>query len=170
MIRSLKWLWGGGSNRLYSADAWTYLSLTRMHARTVAQLWTHKMRILFLRFISITDAVPFVSLNLYMQKQILALVPELVNLFAQVVVSPVETAEVKAQVGRAFAHLISLYGHQMQPLLSNLSPAHASALGAFAPKSWWLIELASVISSLVFYMSSFTECASQRKRLVLPAF
>jgi hypothetical protein len=58
----------------------------------------------------------------------------------------------------------------MQPLLSKLSPAHASALGAFAPKSWWLIELASVISSLVFYMSSFTECASQRKRLVLPAF
>ncbi|KAJ6357352.1 hypothetical protein OIU78_005248 [Salix suchowensis] len=53
----------------------------------------------------------------------------------QVVVSPVETPEVKAQVGIAFAHLISLYGHQMQPLLSNLSPAHASALGAFAPKS-----------------------------------
>lgn len=75
------------------------------------------------------------SLNLYTQKQILALVPELVNLFAQVVVSPVETPEVKAQVGIAFAHLISLYGHQMQPLLSNLSPAHASALSAFAPKS-----------------------------------
>nr|TKR97801.1 importin beta-2 subunit family protein [Populus alba] len=60
---------------------------------------------------------------------------ELVNLFAQVVVSPVETPEVKAQVGRAFSHLVSLYGHQMQPLLSNLSPAHASALAAFAPKS-----------------------------------
>ncbi|KAI5574530.1 hypothetical protein POPTR_010G169800v4 [Populus trichocarpa] len=75
------------------------------------------------------------TLVLSSNQQILALVPELVNLFAQVVVSPVETAEVKAQVGRAFAHLISLYGHQMQPLLSNLSPAHASALGAFAPKS-----------------------------------
>ncbi|KAL5761370.1 hypothetical protein ACOSP7_017634 [Xanthoceras sorbifolium] len=67
--------------------------------------------------------------------QILSLVPELVNLFAQVVVSPVETSEVKAQVGQAFSHLISLYGHQMQPLLSNLSPTHANALAAFAPKS-----------------------------------
>ncbi|KAB5538541.1 hypothetical protein DKX38_016074 [Salix brachista] len=75
------------------------------------------------------------TLVLSSNQQILALVPELVNLFAQVVVSPVETPEVKAQVGIAFAHLISLYGHQMQPLLSNLSPAHASALGAFAPKS-----------------------------------
>ena len=68
-------------------------------------------------------------------KQILSLVPELVNLFAQVVVSPEETSEVKAQVGRAFSHLISLYGQQMQPLLSNLSPAHANALAAFAPRS-----------------------------------
>lgn len=68
-------------------------------------------------------------------KQILALVPDLVNLFAQVAASPVETSEVKAQVGRAFSHLISLYGHQMQPLLSNLSPVHANALAAFAPKS-----------------------------------
>ncbi|RVX04525.1 putative importin subunit beta-4 [Vitis vinifera] len=67
--------------------------------------------------------------------QILALVPDLVNLFAQVAASPVETSEVKAQVGRAFSHLISLYGHQMQPLLSNLSPVHANALAAFAPKS-----------------------------------
>lgn len=73
-------------------------------------------------------------------KQILALVPDLVNLFAQVAASPVETSEVKAQVGRAFSHLISLYGHQMQPLLSNLSPVHANALAAFAPKSWYLIE------------------------------
>ncbi|KAJ6901332.1 hypothetical protein NC651_019173 [Populus alba x Populus x berolinensis] len=75
------------------------------------------------------------TLVLSSNQQILALVPELVNLFAQVVVSPVETPEVKAQVGRAFSHLVSLYGHQMQPLLSNLSPAHASALAAFAPKS-----------------------------------
>ncbi|KAJ6429420.1 hypothetical protein OIU84_020947 [Salix udensis] len=75
------------------------------------------------------------TLVLSSNQQILALVPELINLFAQVVVSPVETPEVKAQVGRAFSHLISLYGHQMQPLLSNLSPAHASALAAFAPKS-----------------------------------
>lgn len=67
--------------------------------------------------------------------QILSQVPELVNLFAQVVASPVETSEVKALVGRAFSHLISLYGHQMQPLLSNLPPAHANALSAFAPRS-----------------------------------
>ncbi|KAL5156972.1 putative importin subunit beta-4 [Glycine soja] len=66
---------------------------------------------------------------------ILSLVPELVNLFAQVVVSPVETPEVKAVVGRAFSHLISLYGQQMQPLLSNLPPAHANALSAFAQRS-----------------------------------
>lgn len=94
----------------------------------------------------------FVFLALYTQKQILALVPELINLFAQVVVSPVETPEVKAQVGRAFSHLISLYGHQMQPLLSNLSPAHASALAAFAPKSWCLVEFASWLSFLVLYI------------------
>lgn len=75
------------------------------------------------------------TLVLSSNPQILALVPELVNLFAQVVVSPEETSEVKAQVGRAFSHLISLYGQQMQPLLSNLSPAHANALAAFAPRS-----------------------------------
>ncbi|WCJ33543.1 ARM repeat superfamily protein [Euphorbia peplus] len=46
-----------------------------------------------------------------------------------------ETQEVKAQVGRAFSDLISLYAHQMQPLLGNLSPAHANALAAYAPKS-----------------------------------
>ncbi|KAJ8759642.1 hypothetical protein K2173_009289 [Erythroxylum novogranatense] len=75
------------------------------------------------------------TLVLSSNPHILALVPELINLFAQVVVSPVETPEVKAQVGRAFSHLVSLYGHQMQPLLSNLPPTHANALAAFAPKS-----------------------------------
>ncbi|KAK6915147.1 hypothetical protein RJ641_020264 [Dillenia turbinata] len=75
------------------------------------------------------------NLILSSNPQILSLVPELVNLFAQVVVSPDETTEVKAQVGRAFSHLISLYGQQMQPILSNLSPAHANALAAFASKS-----------------------------------
>ncbi|MCL7048765.1 hypothetical protein MKW94_029874 [Papaver nudicaule] len=67
--------------------------------------------------------------------QILPLVPDLVNVFAQVVVAPTETPEVKALVGRTFSHLISLYGHQMQPILSNLSSTHANALAAFAPKS-----------------------------------
>lgn len=75
------------------------------------------------------------TLVLSSNPQILSLVPELVNLFAEVVVSPEESSEVKSQVGMAFAHLISLYGQQMQPLLSNLSPAHATALAAFAPKS-----------------------------------
>lgn len=67
--------------------------------------------------------------------QILPLVPELVNLFAQVAVSPVETSEVKAIVGATFSHLLSLYGQQMQPILSNLPPAHANALAAISPKS-----------------------------------
>ncbi|PON33679.1 Coatomer beta subunit [Trema orientale] len=75
------------------------------------------------------------TLVLSSNPQILSLVPELVNVFAQVVASPAETSEVKAQVGRAFSHLISLYGQQMQPLLSNLPPAHANALAAFSPKS-----------------------------------
>ncbi|KAF5747486.1 importin-4 [Tripterygium wilfordii] len=75
------------------------------------------------------------ALVLSSNPQILSLVPELVNLFAQVVVSPIETSEVKSQIGKAFSHLMSLYGHQMQPLLSSLSPALANALAAFAPKS-----------------------------------
>lgn len=72
---------------------------------------------------------------LFYFKQIAPLVPDLVNVFAQVALSPVETPEVKAQIGRAFAHLLSIYGQQMQPLLSNLSPTHANALAAIAPKS-----------------------------------
>ncbi|CAH9082136.1 unnamed protein product [Cuscuta europaea] len=75
------------------------------------------------------------SLVLSSNSHILALVPQLVNLFAQVAVSPVETPEVKAHVGRAFSHLFTLYGHQMQPLLGNLSPAHANALAAISSKS-----------------------------------
>ncbi|XP_028753292.1 importin-4 isoform X2 [Neltuma alba] len=75
------------------------------------------------------------TLVLSSNPQILSLVPELVNLFAQVVASPVETSEVKNLIGRAFSHLISLYGHQMQPLLSNLPPAHANALSDFFPRS-----------------------------------
>ncbi|KAL0335221.1 UNVERIFIED_CONTAM: hypothetical protein Sradi_4734000 [Sesamum radiatum] len=75
------------------------------------------------------------NLVLSSNAQILSLVPQLVNIFAQVAVSPVETPEVKVHIGRAFSHLISLYGHQMQPLLGNLPPAHANALAAIAPKS-----------------------------------
>ncbi|KAL0365050.1 UNVERIFIED_CONTAM: Importin-4 [Sesamum angustifolium] len=75
------------------------------------------------------------NLVLSSNAQILSLVPQLVSIFAQVAVSPVETPEVKVHIGRAFSHLISLYGHQMQPLLGNLPPAHANALAAIAPKS-----------------------------------
>lgn len=67
--------------------------------------------------------------------QILSLVPDLVNVFAQVAISPVETPEVKAQIGRALSHLMSMYGHQLQPLLGNLSPTHANALAAIVPQS-----------------------------------
>lgn len=75
------------------------------------------------------------NLVLTSNSQMLSLVPELVNLFAQVAISPVETPEVKAQIGRGFSHLISLYGNQMQALLENLSSAHANALAAIVPKS-----------------------------------
>lgn len=75
------------------------------------------------------------DLVLSSNSQILSFVPQLVNVFAQVAVSPVEASEVKVHIGRAFSHLISIYGHQIQPLLGNLSPAHANALAAITPKS-----------------------------------
>lgn len=75
------------------------------------------------------------NLVLSSNPQMLSLVPDLVNVFAQVALSPIETDEVKALIGRTFSHLISLYGHQMQPILSALSPVHANALAALAPKS-----------------------------------
>ncbi|KAH9625215.1 hypothetical protein KSS87_003595 [Heliosperma pusillum] len=75
------------------------------------------------------------NLILSSNPQILTMVPDLVNLFAEVALSPVETDEVKALIARAFSHLISLYGNQIQPILSALSPAHANALAALAPKS-----------------------------------
>ncbi|GFP99204.1 probable importin subunit beta-4 [Phtheirospermum japonicum] len=60
---------------------------------------------------------------------------QLVNIFAQVAASSVETPEVKVHIGRAFSHLLSIYGHQMQPLLAGLSPVLANALAAIASKS-----------------------------------
>ncbi|XP_071729841.1 probable importin subunit beta-4 [Rutidosis leptorrhynchoides] len=75
------------------------------------------------------------SLVLSSNPQIAPLVPDLVNVFAQVALSPLETPEVKVQIGRAFAHLLSIYGQQMQPLLGSLSPTLANALAAIAPKS-----------------------------------
>lgn len=67
--------------------------------------------------------------------QILALASQLVNLIAQVLMSPTESPEVKTLVGRAFSHLITRHGQQMQPALSSLPPAYANALAAFASQS-----------------------------------
>ncbi|XP_047337583.1 importin-4 [Impatiens glandulifera] len=75
------------------------------------------------------------NLVLSSAQQILPLVPDLVNIFAQVALSPDETAEVKGLISRALSHLISIYGQQMQPILSNLPPAHANALASIAPNS-----------------------------------
>ncbi|XP_021731192.1 importin-4-like [Chenopodium quinoa] len=75
------------------------------------------------------------NLVLSSHPEILSLVPDLVNLFAQVALSPIETSEVKSLIGRAFSHLVSMYGNQMQPIVSSLSPAHADALALLAPKS-----------------------------------
>jgi len=74
------------------------------------------------------------SLLLSSHPQILPLVPDVIHVFAQVVVSPDESDEVKTNIGKAVSHLISVYGQQMQPILSALPPAHANALAAFASR------------------------------------
>ncbi|KAK4743269.1 hypothetical protein SAY87_001270 [Trapa incisa] len=75
------------------------------------------------------------TLVLSSNPQIIASTPDLVRIFAEVAISPDETPEIKIQIGRAFSHLLSLYGQQLQPILSNLSPAHASALASLSPRS-----------------------------------
>ncbi|KAG6398678.1 hypothetical protein SASPL_140145 [Salvia splendens] len=75
------------------------------------------------------------NLVLSSNSHILSFAPQLVSIFAQVAISPDESDEVKVHIGRAFSHLISIYGHQIQPVLGNLSPAQANALAAIAPKS-----------------------------------
>ncbi|KAL8171431.1 hypothetical protein V2J09_023235 [Rumex salicifolius] len=75
------------------------------------------------------------NLILSSNPQILSLVPDLVRVFAEVLLSPVETSEVKSLISGAFSHLISTYGEHMQPVLSALPPAHANVLAAFARKS-----------------------------------
>ncbi|XP_010528662.1 PREDICTED: importin-4 [Tarenaya hassleriana] len=72
------------------------------------------------------------TLVLTSNQQILSHVPDLVKIFGQVLESPVEKAEVKAIVGRAFSHLLSVYGQQLQPLISCLPPSQANALSLFA--------------------------------------
>ncbi|XP_072991825.1 probable importin subunit beta-4 [Typha latifolia] len=74
------------------------------------------------------------NLLLSSNPQILPLVPDVVHVFAQVVVSPAESDEVKTKIGIATSHLISVYGQQMQPILSALPPTYANALAAFASK------------------------------------
>lgn len=72
------------------------------------------------------------NLLLSSHPQILPLVPDVMHVFAQVVVSPDESDEVKTNIGKAVSHLISVYGQQMQPILGALPPTHANALAAFA--------------------------------------
>ncbi|KAI7742673.1 hypothetical protein M8C21_027816 [Ambrosia artemisiifolia] len=75
------------------------------------------------------------NLVLSSNSQILQLVSDLVIVFVQVAISPLETREVKLQIGGAVSHLISLYGHQMKPIFRSLPPAYARALAAIVPKS-----------------------------------
>ncbi|KAJ0870383.1 putative armadillo-like helical, importin beta family [Helianthus annuus] len=75
------------------------------------------------------------NLVLSSNSQILQLVTDLVVVFVQVAISPLETREVKLQIGGAVSHLISLYGHQMKPILRSLPPSYARALAAIIPKS-----------------------------------
>ncbi|GJN08396.1 hypothetical protein PR202_ga26309 [Eleusine coracana subsp. coracana] len=50
------------------------------------------------------------NLLLSSHPQILPLVPDVVHVFAQVVVSPDESDEIKTNIGRAVSHLVSVYG------------------------------------------------------------
>lgn len=59
---------------------------------------------------------------------------DVVHIFAQVVVSPDESDEVKTTIGRTVSHLVSVYGQQMQPILNALPSDYAKALAAFANK------------------------------------
>lgn len=113
---------------------------TLHNAHLYSCLYARKMTsFAFLKLESSSIFYPIFNILFYLFSfQILSLVPALVNVFAQVAVSPDETSEVKSNIGRAFSHLISLYGHQMEPILSSLSPTHASALAgmaAIAPKN-----------------------------------
>ncbi|KAI3509342.1 hypothetical protein L1887_24553 [Cichorium endivia] len=73
------------------------------------------------------------NLVLSSNSQILDLVPDLVPVFAQVAISPLETREVKLQIGGALSHLLSVFGRGMKPVLRSIPPTHASALAAVLP-------------------------------------
>lgn len=65
--------------------------------------------------------------------EILSLIPQMVHVFAQVAASQKESTEVKANIGKAVAHLWSQYGHQLQPVLNSLPPDAANALASVMP-------------------------------------
>eukprot|EP01018_Ginkgo_biloba_P037641 Gb_34116 [translate_table: standard] len=75
------------------------------------------------------------NLILSSKPEILSLVPQVVQIFAQVAASPAESSEVKSGIGMAFSHLLSHYGDQMQPILNSLAPQHANALASFITRS-----------------------------------
>ncbi|CAM6009508.1 unnamed protein product [Sphagnum balticum] len=62
--------------------------------------------------------------------QIMPFVPQLVPVFAQVVVSKDTSTVLKMGIGRAVMQLCGQYGDQMQTLLSSLPPDEANALGS----------------------------------------
>lgn len=109
-----------------------------------AVYYYHRIPRWFSHQISIISIIHGLNLNALLL-QILPLVPDVIHVFAQVVVSPDESDEVKTNIGKAVSHLISVYGQQMQPILSALPPAHANALAAFASRRW---SLRSSISSV----------------------
>jgi len=62
--------------------------------------------------------------------QIMPFVPQLVRVFAQVVVSKDTSTVLKTGIGRAVMQLCGQYGDEMQTLLSSLPPDEATALGS----------------------------------------
>ncbi|ERN00947.1 importin-4 isoform X1 [Amborella trichopoda] len=69
------------------------------------------------------------------KSEVLCLVPEVLRVFGQVIVSPAESPEVKARIGMAFCHLVSLYGDQIHPIMNSLPSQHANALAALLTRS-----------------------------------
>ena len=83
----------------------------------------------------VTILTYFFCLYYLTPQQILQQVSDLIIIFAQVAISPLETREVKVQIGGALAHLISTYGKQMLPMLKSLPQPYARALAAILPNS-----------------------------------
>ncbi|KAJ7247679.1 hypothetical protein O6H91_Y377800 [Diphasiastrum complanatum] len=73
------------------------------------------------------------NLLLASRPEVLPHVPEIISIFAQIIVSEDTNGEIKEGIGRTVSHLLSQYRDQMQPLLSNLSSVEASALASVMP-------------------------------------